>query len=170
VFANWLVIASPMIGDNRFLVSLEALRTDVSDPAAGQPGRVSAAHGYLNQNVPPGGAVLLVGDAQPFDLEMRTYYNTTFDDSVFEQLTRGRTAEERREPFRDRGITHVYVDWREIARYRSPGNYGFTDYVQPERFEELVADGILREAWSAPQPDGSDYPPPRIYEVVQAER
>ena len=41
------------------------------------------------------------------------------------------------------GITHVYVDWDWIRRYREPGNYGFTDFVRPSRFKELVRDGVL---------------------------
>lgn len=169
VAANFLVIASPVIGDNRFFVALEALRTDVGDPAQGRVGRVNPAHQYLNEHVPAGDAVLLVGDAQPFDLEPRTFYNTTFDPSVFAWFMKGRSAGERRATLRMRNVTHVYVDWRDIARYRSPGNYGFTDYVQPAVFDALVAQGVLRLVWSPP-PDETDhqpsYPPPQIYKVL----
>ena len=35
-------------------------------------------------------------------------------------------------------------------RYRSPGNYGYTDFVTPERFRELQRMGILGPAWSIP--------------------
>jgi hypothetical protein len=35
----------------------------------------------------------------------------------------------------------VLIRWDEIARYRSPGNYGFTDYVTPE----LVHQELVRE-------------------------
>jgi hypothetical protein len=166
LLANFLV-AAIAVGDARFLVALEDLRTDLGDLPNGIPGRVKPAHHFLNQTVPPEGAVLLVGDAQPFDLEARVYYNTCFDDNLFEQLTKGHSPDERRREFEKRGITHVYVSWNEIARYRSPGNYGFTDYVQPERFDELVADGLLREIWSEqPVEMGVDYPPSRVYEVV----
>jgi hypothetical protein len=164
--ANFLVIGIA-VGDARFLVALEDLRTDVGDPAAGISGRVNPAHHFLNETVPPGAAVLLVGDAQPFDLETRVYYNTTFDNNLFEQLMKGRTADVRRREFEERGITHIYVNWHEIARYRSPGNYGFTDYVQPGRFDELVAEGLLREVWSEPQEAAAPgYPPSRVYAVV----
>jgi hypothetical protein len=40
-------------------------------------------------------------------------------------------------------VTHVYVDWFEIERYRSPGNYGFTDFVTPDEFDRLVKAGVL---------------------------
>ena len=41
------------------------------------------------------------------------------------------------------GVTHVYVDWSEIDRYRAPGNYGFTPFVVPEVFARLVEAGVL---------------------------
>jgi hypothetical protein len=161
LMANFLAIGIAA-GDSRFFVALEELRTDVGDPASGRPGRVNPVHHYLNRSVRPDRAVLLVGDAQPFDLELRTFYNTCFDDCIFEQLTKGRSAEERREAFRSRNITHVYVNWSEIARYRAPGNYGFTEYVQPAVFEELVSQGVLRPVW--PAENGK---PPTLYETVR---
>jgi hypothetical protein len=88
--------------------------------------------------------LLLVGDAQPFDLEVPVTYNTVFDDSLFEQLARDRTPEEVRAALLERGISHVYVDWAEIARYRSPGNYGISDFLDPRVFEALVASGVLK--------------------------
>jgi 4-amino-4-deoxy-L-arabinose transferase-like glycosyltransferase len=133
--ANFLFIVAGAGGWNAYFVSLARLRLD--------PGRVDAWHLYLNEHVPPGGAVLCVGDAQVFDLEMPVYYSTVFDDCLFEQLLRGKTAEERRAALRDRNISCVFVHWPEIARYRSPGNYGFTDYVQPEVLDELVTQGVL---------------------------
>ena len=74
---------------------------------------------------------------------MPVLYNTCFDDCIFEQLVSGRTAAEVRAELAARQITYVYVNWGEIARYRSPGNYGFTDFVQPEVFDRLVAQGVL---------------------------
>jgi hypothetical protein len=68
-------------------------------------------------------------------------YNTCFDDSIFERLTKDRSPAEARKAFAAEGITHVYVQWGEIARYRS--TYGFTDYVQPSVFDRLVGDSVL---------------------------
>jgi len=34
------------------------------------------------------------------------------------------------------GITHVYVDWDWIRRYLEPGNYGYTDFARPARFDQ----------------------------------
>ena len=108
----------------------------------------------------------LVGEAQAFDIEADTLYNTCFDDCIFETLMKGRTAQERRQVLRDNKISHVFVHWLEIARYRSPGNYGFTDYVTPQLVHgELIAQqGLLRVDPDAPQ----NPPVYEVFEVVDA--
>jgi hypothetical protein len=131
--------------DRRLLVSLETLRWD--EPAEpGDPSRVSLVHRYLNRTVPDGKRVLLVGDAQPFDLEVPAVYSTCFDPCIFERWLRDRTAEQRRAELWRQRISHVYFDWGEIARYRSPGNYGFSDWVTRDLvWNELVhQQGLLR--------------------------
>ena len=42
-----------------------------------------------------------------------------------------------------RHVTHIYVHWGEIARYRSPGNYGFPEFITRDLFARLVAEGVL---------------------------
>jgi hypothetical protein len=131
--------------DLGYLVALEQLRRD--EPVDKRAiSRVNPFHRYLNDAVPKDQAVLLVGDAQPFDLEMPVLYSTCFDDCVFEQLMKGRNREERLAALRDHRISHIYVSWTEIERYRSPGNYGFTDYVTKSLVrDELAGDeGLLR--------------------------
>jgi 4-amino-4-deoxy-L-arabinose transferase-like glycosyltransferase len=121
--------------DSRFLVALDRLRKD--------PARVNPVHRHLNLAVPTDGRVLLVGDAQPFDLEVPHLYNTCFDDCWFERFMKGRTAEQRREALARYRITHVYVRWNELERYRSKGNYGYSDYVTEEVVDDLIGEGIL---------------------------
>lgn len=133
-----LVSASPLMIDNRYLAPLAELRRD--------PIRVGEWRLWLNQHTPPGECVLAVGDAQVFDLEPPVRYNTVFDESVFEQAVRAKDgkllpSEVIRARLND--VAFVYVDWLEIARYRSPGNYGFSPFVTPELFDELVARGVL---------------------------
>lgn len=137
-----LAASSVLVGDNRWFVALEQLRRDEPWPA-GMPLRVSAEHKWLNQNVPPGQAVLLVGDAAPFDLEMPVHYNTCFDDCLLCDWMLGKSAGERRDELVRRQIAYVLVDWGEIRRYRSTGNYGFDPRFQPELVAELVAQGVL---------------------------
>ena len=136
-------------GDSRYLESLERLKHD--------PSRLAPGHAWLNAHTPAGQRVLSIGDAQVFDLEVPVLYNTVFDPSVFESIVRDdrgelRPAADIRE--RLRGVAFVYVNWGEIVRYRSPGNYGFSDFVQPAVFERLVAEGVL----GPPVPEFADVP------------
>ncbi len=151
--------------DRRLLVSLETLRWD--EPAQpDEPSRVSFVHRFLNRTVPEGKRVLLVGDAQPFDLEVPAVYATCFDPCNFELWMRDRSAEQRRAKLRRQQISHVYFDWGEIARYRSPGNYGFSDWVTRDLiWNELVRQqGVLR-----PVPLEMDPARGELFEVVTIE-
>jgi hypothetical protein len=134
---NLCVVAGGALSDNRYFADLEQLRVD--------PERINPWHLFLNGHATDVTAVLLVGDAQPFDLEVPAVYNTVFDDNIFEQLTRGRTPSQVRAALAARDISHVFVDWSEIDRYRSPGNYGISDFLEPHVFRQLVAAGALAE-------------------------
>jgi hypothetical protein len=54
------------------------------------------------------------------------------------------SEQEIRENLGRRGITHVFVNWLEILRYREPGSYGFTEYVTPARIKQLIDLGFLQ--------------------------
>lgn len=130
--------------DNRYFAPLAALRRD--DRGLGEIGvRVSAAHRWLNQHARPDQRVLLVGDAEPFDLEIEAVYNTCFDDCQFTRLFKDRTRPERLAALQRERIAYVYCSWYHLQRYRSPGNYGYTsDYPTRERVHrELVEDQKL---------------------------
>jgi hypothetical protein len=165
VFVNTLVVSSGVLtGDNRILVPLDVLRED-----SWRSIRIHPAHRYLNQHVPPGHAALLVGEAQVFDLEVPVFYSTCWDDSFLELWTKGKTRQERLEILKKHRISHVFVHWHEIHRYRSPGNYGFTDYVTKQLIrDELVAEqGILRPV-PVPTDDGVlDPENGELFEVTQ---
>jgi 4-amino-4-deoxy-L-arabinose transferase-like glycosyltransferase len=133
---NLSVIAGAL-APPQLLVAYEKLRSD--------PSLAPLAHVHLNEVVLAGNSVLLVGDAEPFDLEMPAYYNTCFDPCVIEELLRGKSPRERLDELHRRRISHVLVNWSELARYRSPGNYGYSsDWPQPEVFRELVRQGVLK--------------------------
>jgi hypothetical protein len=131
------------------------------DEAEQVAANVSPEIEYLNRVLPEGSKVLSVGDAEMFDARFPVVYTTVFDQSIFEAWCAvkpgaGRagvlreSAEIRRKLAEER-ITHVYVNWLEILRYRVPGSYGYTDFVTPERFAELVAAGVLEPAQPVPQ-------------------
>jgi hypothetical protein len=99
--------------------------------------------------------VLLVGGAAAFDLEVPVLYNTCFDPNIFERLMRGRTVAQRRAILQELGISHVLVNWSEIDRYRSPGNYGFTAYVTRQLIRDVLVhqQGVLRKIELGVEPD-----------------
>lgn len=150
---NFLVLADGNLINNRYLADLDQLRAD--------PAQVEPWHIWLNAHADEVRRVLLVGDAQPFDLVPAATYNTVFDANRFEQLAKGRTSDEIRRELAALGVSHVLVSWREIERYRSPGNYGITDFLQPKVFDDLVADGVLEQV---PLGDERD----TMYQVVES--
>lgn len=146
---DFAVIAGGYLIDNRYLADLNTLRED--------PSLVEPWHQWLNDHASEVKRVLLVADAQPFDLQVPTSYNTVFDANLLEQIARDRTPEEVRRTLEQRGISHIYVSWREIDRYRSPGNYGITDFLQTHLFDDLVAAGVLEALPPLPDDSGQMY-------------
>lgn len=115
---------------------------------------------YASGRLPRDLKVLCVGEAALFHAKFPYLYNTVFDRSLFEQWfaeksatgeLQLRPAEQIRETLRQRGVTHILVNWSEILRYREPGSYGYTDFAHPNWFAKLRAAGIL--AAPLPMPD-----------------
>jgi hypothetical protein len=146
VLFNLAFVTTGLGGYNAYLLNLNVARQQAMTPSM----RV------LNNSLPEESRVLLVGDAAVFDAEFECVYNTVFDQSIFEDwfaasTTPGadgefqiRPAAEIRKTLRDHGITHVFVNWAEILRYREPGSYGYTDFACPATFRRLVAMELLQ--------------------------
>ena len=106
---------------------------------------------YESGRLPRNTKILCVGEALMFHARYPYRYETVFDASLFEGLCadsnshdgRLKSAAQIRAEFHRLGITHIDVNWAEILRFRQPGNYGFTDFVHPDRFAELQRMGIL---------------------------
>jgi hypothetical protein len=143
-----LLAASETFSGGHFLVELARLRHD--------PERVGVWCDYFNSHVKQG-KVLLVGEAQAFDYEVPVDYSTCFNRNLLETLAVGRTSREIHAELIAREITYVFVNWSEIARYRRPGNYGFTEFIQPELFARLVHDGVLEPLPTFPGVAGAGY-------------
>jgi hypothetical protein len=143
----WLLMVIAVVTNLAYsttaLTALNEWTDDLNVLKRSVPQRFNPALAKLDTELPPGAKVLLVGQAAVFHVQHPIVYNTVFDDETIEELTRGRTPDEVRGSLRERGIQYVYVDWYEIDRYRSPGNYGFTDYVTPEVFSRLLAAGVF---------------------------
>ncbi|MCC6510886.1 MAG: hypothetical protein IT423_17425 [Pirellulaceae bacterium] len=145
------IINSAPLTDNRYFVSLAALRDDVGDEE--HPPRISRMQAWINQNLDTAGnKLLLVGEARVFEYRVPILYSTCFDINPGEELLAGRSTEEQRQALRAAGVTHLAVNWNEIQRYRSPGNYGFSQWPQREDIQQLVASGVISPvAWDIGQ-------------------
>ena len=161
--ANFLLVSSRDVSDNRFFVKLSELRADRESQHDKGYFHLHRAHDLVNQVVQPDFAALLVGEAQVFNLEVPIRYNTCFDDCLFEQLMQGRSRLQRLDVLRQQRISHVFIFWRELDRYRDPGNYGYSDYVTRERiYREFVDEQKLLKPISSDDDSESS----ELFEVV----
>lgn len=132
--AGFLHSITPLTGYDAWTADLNRLKEQV-------PRLLNPALVRLDAELPPDAKILLVGQAAVFHLRHPIVYNTVFDREILEQVARDAAPGEIRSRLRDLGVTHVYVDWPEVERYRS--TYGYTDFVTPELFAGLVRDRIL---------------------------
>lgn len=144
IFNVWFGTTA-LVGFHAGLMDLEAARDMV----------IRADIRLLNETLPSEARVLMVGEAEVFDADFSLMYNTVFDSSLFREFTADPDDHESgrfqkmdhpdhiRERLEEQHVTHVYVHWGEVLRYRQPGSYGYEEYVQPSRFTELVRTGVL---------------------------
>ncbi len=128
--------SSALAGLNEWTGDLYYLRRDL-------PERLNRPLASLDARLPSDARILLVGQAAVFHVRHPIVYNTVFNTEQIEDLARGKDAAAFRQTLRERKLTHIYVDWKEIQRHRELGGYGFTDFVTRERFSRWVADGVL---------------------------
>ena len=136
LLCNFIDCTTALTGLNEWTGNLVLLRRDL-------PRRLNPPLAAIDEMLPPDARILLVGQAAVFHVNHPILYNTVFNPETIEQLASGKTPEAFRQILRDQGITHIYVDWKEIKRHRDPAGYGFTDFVTPQRFADWVAAGVL---------------------------
>jgi len=146
-----VINSSPIVGDNRYFVSIAALRLDIGDDR--QVPRVSPPLAWINKHLDQQEVrILLIGEARAFDFLAPIEYSTCFDLNPGEDYLRAQTVEEQSANLEKNGITHIMIQWAEINRYRHPGNYGFSDWPQPADVQKLVDDAVVtRVEWGFPQ-------------------
>lgn len=119
---------------------------------------------YVQHRLPEKFKLLCEGEALTFHATFPVVYHSVFDRCLLEEWCAAglgpeyplKSAEEIRQKFRDEGITHLFVNWRWIITYREPGNYGFTNFMHPDRIRQLQELGILGPALSLPPGFGYD--------------
>ena len=136
LLCNFIDCSTALTGLNEWTGSLTHLRKDI-------PRRLNRPLAAIDRMLPPQAKILLVGQAAVFHVDHQVLYNTVFNPETLELLASGQTPAAFHRTLKERGITHIYVNWKEIKRHRDPAGYGFTDFVTRERFAEWVAAGVL---------------------------
>ena len=150
VLFNLCIITSGLGGNNAYLDDFTYARNFTGNLTAPEIE-------VLNKmQLDPNQVVLFVGEAKVFNANFPVIYNTVFDEDIFQQWTAQpdpelpdkelsmKPAREIEAKLKAEHIAYVYVNWAEILRYRIPGSYGYTDYVTPQRFQQLVKEGVLQ--------------------------
>ncbi len=107
---------------------------------------------YINNKLPQGAKVLLVGEAATFYIRRKFISSTVFDQKPLEEMLRKRLGpEEIAHRLEASGITHLFCNWREVARLNSTYSYefrgkkfpGYSAYITPRVFDEMEAKGVI---------------------------
>lgn len=127
--------------DNRFFVDHYVLEAgSLMEDSSG----MLSPTAWMNSNLDADASILCVGFAKPYLLRMPNAYSTCFNVSPTELLLKNKSAEEQRDALAEAGVTHLVIDWADIRRYRSPGNYGFSNWPQPQDIDAIVGAGVLQ--------------------------
>ncbi|MBN1342247.1 MAG: glycosyltransferase family 39 protein [Phycisphaerae bacterium] len=97
-------------------------------------GLVLAEAEPINEHTPAEGTnVWMIGEARAFYVARPCQYHVVFSRNPLADYARaGPTPREMMAWFRQRGVTHVYIGWSEIQRFRRPGNYGWDEALSPD--------------------------------------
>ena len=157
IILPWLI--APIYAVSLFLLTTPGLfspiRTLTNDPV-----RYGEAPIFLNREPAADTALLLIGDSRAFAFRTRPIlYSTCWDDACLKSLLppEGKSIshwqwneeelEQIKTNFQKKKIGAILIDWNEITRFLSPGNYGLTDseYFDPALFDALTKAGILEQ-------------------------
>ncbi len=128
--------------DNRFFVALSSIEREALDERRSSV--VNPATAWVNRNLDSKDLVLCIGEVKAYLYRVPILYATCFNMPPGQPWLQGVPPHLQWEHLKSRGVTHVMVDWSEIDRYRSPGNYGFSAWPVPEEFDRMVQAGVLQ--------------------------
>lgn len=137
-----LISLAGVQADSRWFLSYESLRRDVGSESA--PGRLSVTIDWVNNNLSAEARLLLIGQAQAYRFERPIAYATCFNTPPGEDNLRGMSSEQQLNWLAENGFTHVLVQWSEVDRYRSPGNYGFSNWPTHTELQTMVEQGVFK--------------------------
>ncbi|MFO1093756.1 MAG: phospholipid carrier-dependent glycosyltransferase [Planctomycetaceae bacterium] len=157
---NLTMATSGQSGFNAYLLDETAARLTAM--------RQTPSIALLDARLPQGAKVLMVGEAAVFDAKFPLRYNTVFDFELLQAWATDdplslhkadiplKSRDEIVAKLRSEGITHVFVNWLEILRYREPGSYTYTDFISPRTLQKLVEIGVLNPVHLPPQEASAD--------------
>jgi 4-amino-4-deoxy-L-arabinose transferase-like glycosyltransferase len=94
---------------------------------------------WMNKNLPPTAKVLYLGEARVALARHAVVWATAYDQHPLTEMTqRAKTEEELLSLMRERGITHVYINFSELQRLSK--SYGYLRDVNWPRFRTLLED------------------------------
>jgi hypothetical protein len=140
IYGNTVSI-SGVLCDQRWFVPYHNLRLDGGDQQ--RAGRIPQTTEWVNRGLERAN-ILLIGEARVYDFLPSVHYATCFNYPPGEKQLRNQPAAKQKAWLKEQQITHIMVHWREITRYRSSGNYGFSEWPVPEDIEQMVESGVVK--------------------------
>ncbi len=98
----------------------------------------------INSDLSADAKILMIGDAKAFYFQRDVDYCVVFNRNPFIEAVReaGHDSDVI-DWLRERGYTHLLVNWAEVSRLRG-SRYGFADEIQPALFDRLTGWGLDR--------------------------
>ena len=101
-----------------------ALGYETEDDFLSRNLQVYNAFKYLNKNLAGNDRVLIVGEARIHYIKVPFLSNTVLDQSLLETIIQpGDSLEKIRQNFKDRGLTHILINWVEWERLNKTYSY-----------------------------------------------
>jgi uncharacterized membrane protein (GlpM family) len=91
------------------------------------------------------GKLAIIGEASVFDIDGQFSYATCWNKPPLEDILNEPDTTKITKALKEQNITLIMVHWGEIKRFRSPNNYGFSNFPTPEIFQWLTENGVLEQ-------------------------
>ncbi|MDR3109946.1 MAG: glycosyltransferase family 39 protein [Planctomycetaceae bacterium] len=91
------------------------------------------------------GELAIIGEASVFDIKGKIRYATCWNKPPLEDILTEPDATKVTKELKKQKITLIMVHWGEIKRFRSPNNYGFSNFPTPQIFQRLTKNGVLEQ-------------------------
>ena len=92
--------------------------------------------------LPDATTTYLVGDSKALYYHGTVYYHTVWDADPLVEIYKRDGGGAAAAYLRGLHVDYLVVNWSEIDRFRSPGNYGFDPAVTPEMFAQMQKSGL----------------------------